>query len=1077
MAERKITIAVDIVQHGNGAAKVKSAVGSVEREVKASQKRISDNAKNVNKIIEQSDTAQARIKKTLAKQQADEFIRQLKRVENEQKRVAHESSKGGGIFGAAFLGGAAAVGFGALTSQLTQAGRAVFEFSSKMEQTKIGFTSLMKNATLAASHIKELQKLSTDFPLDFESIATMSKRLQGAGIEAKKVIPLIKDIGNIAAATGDLGAERMEGLAVALSQIASKGKVSAEEMEQLAERSVPAWRILSESMGVTTAQARKMAEQGKITSDQLFAAFQKFSRMNYGDAMKKQANTFGGAMMQIQNILLLTASTAFEPLYKEISGIAIKANKQIQKQKGDLVQIGVTIGTAIGEGLGYAFGLILRDLATPFGSKIATAIGAGVMGAGSGTYRGLTSSFAGSPTLPGQYTTNYARPGTRSSTINPGTFSGAGVNLPRATPRTKSASVNINLKDEMTDALSIAAKYGLTVTSGKDSRHNVGSAHYAGGAFDLRSNGVNPAVLETAMRELRSAGYYVKDERSKPAGQKVWSGSHVHVGGRQTPTQRQMVPDQQAIVRVLEDQSDLITENSRRTLAWTALQLYKQVGLVPDKEQVDLLKKMMVEDARRQGIGQMTDAQMDALIMGQGTQSPLSLNPATNVSGVVNRPIEDNPYARELEAMDMWEKWDADRKEAFDNAARGWETLLDQLARGDFKSIWQNFKQQMLDAFIKPMSQYLASMFGGGMVGAGGGGGGFNLGGMFGGGMGPGGTGMFNPGSNFAGGGGGLGGIFGGLFGGSGASPTTGSMGPIGGNLGGLMGAGAGGGAMGGGGFSGFLRGLGGGSKMAGIGAGLGAAGTMIGGAIGGKWGGALQLAGMGAQMGAMFGPWGAAIGAAAGGAIGLISALFGSGDGGIKKIKQAALSTFGITVKDKDVLNSLKQLGESMFGKGKAGANAGAIVSSDQGQNILRNYAEATGQSSKMIDRLHFGNENWEGNQFRGKFGGFRAMGGSVRAGMSYVVGERGMETFTPATNGFVNSGAGNSPQMNIIMGRVEEVLTQFVTKFSAVSPGQVLMAGAVENPEAIGDAAMAQMATRQDFNDQAARAGGRFY
>jgi CHASE3 domain sensor protein len=106
MAERKVTIAIDIVQSGNGSTKVKAALGGVEREVKASQKRISDSAKATNKIIEESDKAQARIKKIVAKQQADEFIRELKRVENERKRIEHQakSSAGGGLFGAVFGG-------------------------------------------------------------------------------------------------------------------------------------------------------------------------------------------------------------------------------------------------------------------------------------------------------------------------------------------------------------------------------------------------------------------------------------------------------------------------------------------------------------------------------------------------------------------------------------------------------------------------------------------------------------------------------------------------------------------------------------------------------------------------------------------------------------------------------------------------------------------------------------------------------------------------------------------------------------------------------------------------------------
>ncbi len=276
---------------------------------------------------------------------------EFKDIDAALDRLAKKSSSGGG-FSSVFGGNLASQGASKFLDMISQGGRAIFDFSSKMEQSKVGFTSLMKNSDQASAHIKELLALSRSTPLQFESISSMSSRLQGAGIEAQKVIPLIKDIGNVAAATGELSAERMEGIGVAFAQIASKGKVSAEEMEQLAERGVPAWRILSESIGKTAAETRKMAEDGKISSDQLFAAFQKFSQMNFGDAMEKQAATFSGSMGQIANIALQTANTAFQPIYDEISKFSAKIAKSLRDQESEAKAEGVSFGFAFGEAIG-----------------------------------------------------------------------------------------------------------------------------------------------------------------------------------------------------------------------------------------------------------------------------------------------------------------------------------------------------------------------------------------------------------------------------------------------------------------------------------------------------------------------------------------------------------------------------------------------------------------------------------------------------------------------------------------------------------------------------------------------------
>jgi len=274
---------------------------------------------------------------------------QLEGVEKVMGRI----EKQGSGFSDVFRGNLASDAIQRMTGKLMEGGTAIFNYASRLEQAQLSFTSLMRgSAGQASAHIAELQKLSRSTPLDSEAILKMSQRLQGAGIEAQKIVPLIKDIGNTAAATGDLSAERMEGIGVALAQIASKGKVSAEEMEQLAERGIPAWRILSESIGKTAGEARKMAEDGKISSQQLFEAFQKFSRMNFGDAMEKQVDTFSGSMKTIENIALQTATEAFKPIYAEIGKFSSKIAKSLKEQEASAKESGVSFGFAIGEAIG-----------------------------------------------------------------------------------------------------------------------------------------------------------------------------------------------------------------------------------------------------------------------------------------------------------------------------------------------------------------------------------------------------------------------------------------------------------------------------------------------------------------------------------------------------------------------------------------------------------------------------------------------------------------------------------------------------------------------------------------------------
>jgi tape measure domain-containing protein len=282
-------------------------------------------------------------------------IGSLSGIRNIDSQLKSASSSAGGLF-KSFAGGAAVAGISLITDKLFEGTAAIIDFSSRMEQTKIGFETLMGGAENATKHLDELRKFAVETPFEFEGLAKMSQRLQGVGVESQKVIPLIRSIGNIAAATGEIGAERLEGINTAVSQMISKTKVSAEEMEQLAERGVPAWKILSEHIGKTQAETRKLSEQGKISSSVMVDALQKIGSTKFADAMEKQSRTFGGAMSSIKDIAMQTGQTLFEPIYEEISKFTVKFSQSLQSQEAAAKGEGGKWGFALGESIGDSIG-------------------------------------------------------------------------------------------------------------------------------------------------------------------------------------------------------------------------------------------------------------------------------------------------------------------------------------------------------------------------------------------------------------------------------------------------------------------------------------------------------------------------------------------------------------------------------------------------------------------------------------------------------------------------------------------------------------------------------------------------
>lgn len=225
----------------------------------------------------------------------------------------------------------------AAVSQIQQAASAVLTFKSNLETSQIAFTTMLGSIDLANQHLKELQQFALTTPFEFEGLVDASKRMQAMGFEARQIIPILTDVGNAVAAVGGRR-DTLDRVVLALSQIQAKGKVAAQEMNQLAEAGIPAWRLLAETLGVSRAEAIKLAEEGKISGKVFLDAFQKFSQTNFGGMMEKQSRTFAGAMSNIKDVLLQTAGTAFDPLFRNISQITDRMAQELASGKPTLEQ-------------------------------------------------------------------------------------------------------------------------------------------------------------------------------------------------------------------------------------------------------------------------------------------------------------------------------------------------------------------------------------------------------------------------------------------------------------------------------------------------------------------------------------------------------------------------------------------------------------------------------------------------------------------------------------------------------------------------------------------------------------------
>jgi tape measure domain-containing protein len=165
-------------------------------------------------------------------------------------------------------------------------GVAAVTMSAKMEMTKRAFEVLTGSAEKAQTHLDELERFAAATPFEFAGLTDASKKLQAYGFSVDAVIPVMNALGDASMAVG-LGQEGMDRITLALGQINAKGKVTAEEMRQLAETGIPAWELLASKLGMTTAKAMEMSKKGAISAKDGITALLTGLEERFGGMMEK----------------------------------------------------------------------------------------------------------------------------------------------------------------------------------------------------------------------------------------------------------------------------------------------------------------------------------------------------------------------------------------------------------------------------------------------------------------------------------------------------------------------------------------------------------------------------------------------------------------------------------------------------------------------------------------------------------------------------------------------------------------------------------------------------------------------
>lgn len=175
----------------------------------------------------------------------------------------------------AVAAGAAAVaaGFAAIATATIAATKAGIDYGVTAIQQAASFDALKKALQVYAGSAEETErqierlKVVAEAPgLGFREAVQGSVRLQAIGFSARGAERTLKALGNALASSGG-GKAELDGIVMALAQIIGKGTVSAEEINQIAERFPGIRQIMTETFGTASAEIiqKTVGPEGFIT--------------------------------------------------------------------------------------------------------------------------------------------------------------------------------------------------------------------------------------------------------------------------------------------------------------------------------------------------------------------------------------------------------------------------------------------------------------------------------------------------------------------------------------------------------------------------------------------------------------------------------------------------------------------------------------------------------------------------------------------------------------------------------------------------------------------------------------------
>ena len=190
---------------------------------------------------------------------------------------------------------------------------AVSRLGAQAESTAVAFKTLVGDESKAGEMLKEIGDFANHSPFGKMELVEGAQQMLNFGISTEKVLPLMKQLGDISGGNKD----RFASLSLVMGQVSSTGYLMGQDLQQFINAGFNPVHELSEMTGKSVADLKDMMSKGQITAENVAQAIAHATGEGgkFHGMMEAKSQTLEGKLSTLQD----TVVTSAEELSKGIN--------------------------------------------------------------------------------------------------------------------------------------------------------------------------------------------------------------------------------------------------------------------------------------------------------------------------------------------------------------------------------------------------------------------------------------------------------------------------------------------------------------------------------------------------------------------------------------------------------------------------------------------------------------------------------------------------------------------------------------------------------------------------------------